>query len=241
MTKVFKQNFVLLLILLVLCFASLAVAGEGGGAGMGELGKIDIIAIFKKSFTLVILLGCSILALTFTMERLWYYRKVKAGNPEKFMRQLKELVENNGADQAVELCDKTKGAMPKILKIGLENRTKPKDDIMDVMASAQLEEKVRMEKFLGVLGTLGSSCPFIGLFGTVVGIIKAFHDLATAGEGGPSVVAAGIAEALVATAGGLLVAIPCVMVFNYFSKKVKVMLTEIEVASKRLMVYLGKE
>jgi len=96
-----------------------------------------------------------------------------------------------------------------------------------------------LERYLGVLGTLGNSCPFIGLFGTVVGIIKAFHDLAASGSGGPTVVAAGIAEALVATAGGLAVAIPCVMFFNYFSRKVKTMDVEMEAVSKRFLTILA--
>jgi biopolymer transport protein ExbB/TolQ len=90
-----------------------------------------------------------------------------------------------------------------------------------------------------VLGTLGNSCPFIGLFGTVVGIIKAFHDLAVSGSGGPTVVAAGIAEALVSTAAGLAVAIPCVVFFNYFMRKVKTMDVEMEAVSKRFLTILS--
>ena len=90
-----NKKLVFLACLIFIFSVTLAIAGEGGGAtDMGGLGKIDIIAIFKKSFTLVILLGCSILALTFTIERFWYYRKAKLRNPEKFMRQIKELVEN---------------------------------------------------------------------------------------------------------------------------------------------------
>ncbi|MBI4345960.1 MAG: MotA/TolQ/ExbB proton channel family protein, partial [Elusimicrobia bacterium] len=76
-------------------------------------------------------------------------------------------------------------------------------------------------------------------FGTVVGIIKAFQDLAMAGTGGPTVVAKGIAEALVATAGGLLVAIPAAVLYNYFQRRVKTMSTELEVFSTRLVVMMG--
>jgi biopolymer transport protein ExbB/TolQ len=96
-----------------------------------------------------------------------------------------------------------------------------------------------LERFLAVLGTLGNIAPFIGLFGTVVGIIDAFQELALAGTGGPAVVAKGIAEALVATAGGLVVAIPAVIFYNYFMRRVKAASTEMEVASTRLVVMLG--
>jgi biopolymer transport protein ExbB len=78
-----------------------------------------------------------------------------------------------------------------------------------------------MEKHLGILGTLGNNCPFIGLFGTVLGIIKAFADLSHNQAGGAAVVMAGIAEALVATAVGLMVAIPAVVAYNIFQGRVR--------------------
>ena len=80
------------------------------------------------------------------------------------------------------------------------------------MESLIIQEKHKMDKGLVILGTLGNNAPFIGLFGTVIGIIKAFHDLAQNPEGGPSVVMAGVSEALVATAVGILVAIPAVII-----------------------------
>ena len=81
--------------------------------------------------------------------------------------------------------------------------------------------------------------PFIGLFGTVIGIIKAFQELALAGSGGPAVVAKGIAEALVATAAGMAVAIPAVIIYNFYMRKVKNISVEMEVVSSRLLVMLG--
>ena len=92
-------------------------------------------------------------------------------------------------------------------------------------------ERLRLERRLPFLATLGSNGPFVGLFGTVLGIIKAFHDLAaTAGTAGAgaSTVMAGISEALVATAIGLLVAIPAVVAFNYFSRRVRVRMAEVD-------------
>lgn len=81
--------------------------------------------------------------------------------------------------------------------------------------------KLSLEKRLGILATFGNNAPFIGLFGTVLGIIQAFHDLGRASEFGVRVVMAGISEALVATALGLFVAIPSVIAYNYFVRRVK--------------------
>ncbi len=81
--------------------------------------------------------------------------------------------------------------------------------------------KLLLEKRLGILATFGNNAPFIGLFGTVLGVMKAFHDLGVSNEFGVRVVMEGISQALVATALGLFVAIPCVMSYNYFVRKIK--------------------
>ncbi len=87
-----------------------------------------------------------------------------------------------------------------------------------------IELKLALEKRLGILATFGNNAPFIGLFGTVLGIIQAFHDLGSSTEFGVKVVMTGISEALVATAMGLFVAIPSVIAYNYFVRKVKTIL-----------------
>lgn len=84
--------------------------------------------------------------------------------------------------------------------------------------------KLLLEKRLGILATFGNNAPFIGLFGTVLGVIKAFHSLGTSTEFGIRVVMTGISEALVATAMGLFVAIPSVIAYNYFVRKIKTLL-----------------
>ena len=101
------------------------------------------------------------------------------------------------------------------------------------LEAALADEKRHLEGRLLWLGTLGNNAPFIGLFGTVLGVIKAFHDLAESGAG-PEVVMAGLSEALVATAVGLLVAIPCVLAFNVLSKSVRDILSESEALGRRL-------
>jgi biopolymer transport protein ExbB len=104
---------------------------------------------------------------------------------------------------------------------GLDTLPRSRDAAVEAMASARSRERLAMERNLGVLGTLGNNAPFIGLFGTVLGIIKAFADLSRNQSGGAAVVMAGIAEALVATAVGLMVAIPAVIAFNIFQGRIR--------------------
>ena len=101
------------------------------------------------------------------------------------------------------------------------------------LSAALSDERRRLERRLLLLGTLGNNAPFIGLFGTVLGVIKAFHDLAQSGAG-PEVVMAGLSEALVATAVGLLVALPCVFAFNTLQKRVRDLVGETEALGRRL-------
>jgi biopolymer transport protein ExbB len=106
------------------------------------------------------------------------------------------------------------------------------------MSGAKSRLRIDLERNLGVLGTLGNNAPFIGLFGTVLGIIRSFADLSHNQAGGMSVVISGIAEALVATALGLLVAIPAVIAFNYFQGKIRRILGRVDVAAQMVLASL---
>jgi biopolymer transport protein ExbB len=109
----------------------------------------------------------------------------------------------------------------RVALVGLSELSHGRVAAAEAMASARAHERLNMEKHLGILGTLGNNCPFVGLFGTVLGIIKAFSDLAHNQGGGAAVVMTGIAEALVATAVGLMVAIPAVIAYNIFQGRVR--------------------
>lgn len=202
------------------------------------LGDTSILSILKESFTLVILSFCSVLSITFMIERWWAFRKAK-GNGDVLLAHVQKLLQEGHGDQAQQYCHKQSSSVAQVIAYGLLHAARPRRDLEELLASKRLEERQKLERFLGVLGTLGNIAPFIGLFGTVVGIIKAFRDLALSGGGGPAVVAKGIAEALVATAGGLLVAIPAVIIYNYFMRKAKGLAVDMEVSSTRLLVLLG--
>jgi biopolymer transport protein ExbB len=200
--------------------------------------QINILEVLRSSFTLAILLLCSVVSITFSLERWWFFRSIRI-NADHFLDALRKLLEGSKHAEALKLCEVTPGPVAAVARVAVLNRAKSKSEVAALLNASQIEERVKLEKFLGILGTMGNTAPFVGLFGTVVGIIKAFHDLALSGSGGPSVVAAGIAEALVATAAGLAVAIPSVVFYNYFMKKLKDLVAAMEFSSIRLLVYLG--
>ena len=115
-----------------------------------------------------------------------------------------------------------------------KERNRSREDIEKLAASTIDFETAKLQRRLSILGTLGSITPFIGLFGTVIGVMHAFKDLAanTAAAGGASVVAAGIAEALVNTAAGLFVAIPAVIAYNYFLSKTTYFAQELDAVAQ---------
>ena len=184
------------------------------------------------------MLFLSVLSVTFALERWWYFRSA-AGKAEDVLAGVRKQLEGGKPEAAAAACQKNPTAVAQVVAYGLLHAGRSRKDLEELMLSKLKEERLKLERFLPILGTLGNISPFIGLFGTVVGIIKAFRDLAASGTGGPSVVAAGIAEALVSTAAGLLVAIPAAVLYNYFMGRLKKTTVEMEVASARLIVMLG--
>jgi len=200
--------------------------------------EINFWETVSSSPTFIILFGCSLIAIAFIIERWLYFRRVNL-NAGSFLPALQSSLRDGGTKAAIELCHRHQAPLAVVIGVGLQNFAPGGKGVCELMEAAALEEKIKMERFLSILGTLGNIAPFIGLFGTVIGIIRAFHDLSVSGSGGPSVVAAGIAEALIATAAGLVVAIPAVISYNYFLRRVGTTMEEIEAATKKVQVILG--
>jgi biopolymer transport protein ExbB len=182
-----------------------------------------------KGFTLIggdwvlwILVFASILSVTVMIERLIYFWRNRTP-VERFIEPFAERLNRDDINGAAALAEVTKGAEARIAKVALANFNEGEQAVEQMMASRKVTERLRFERYLMILGTMGNNAPFFGLFGTVLGIIKAFHELGQAGNNaaGATTVMSGISEALVATAMGLLVAIPAVIAYNYFIKKVK--------------------
>jgi biopolymer transport protein ExbB len=155
-------------------------------------------------WVLWLLIGLSVASLAIMLERLWYLRTHRIER-KTLARDMRELLAESDADRAPTATE-----------------------MAAAVDGAKARERLRLERGLAFLATLGSNGPFIGLFGTVLGIIKAFHDLAGSQVGGASTVMSGISEALVTTAVGLLVAIPAVVAFNYFRRRVCVLMAQVD-------------
>lgn len=160
----------------------------------------------------------SILVFAVFLERLWRFRGVTAGT-RSLTREVIEALVNRNLDRARTLCEKSSQPIAKIFLEAMRWKNVAIEDLERVMATSRQEAATDLKRGVWIVGTVGSLAPYVGLFGTVVGIIRAFQDMAEHGAGGFEVVAAGISEALVATAAGLAVAILALIFFNYLQTR----------------------
>jgi len=156
----------------------------------------------------------SVIALAVIFERWWRYRGLESATRD-LTRRLVDLLAKGDFSAARALCDASKTPIGAVFLEGLRWKNIALEDLQSVLSTSRNESITELRRGLWVLGTIGSLAPFVGLFGTVIGIMRAFHQMATEGAGGFSVVAAGISEALIATAAGLGVAIFALGFYNY--------------------------
>lgn len=198
-------------------------------------GFLGTLALSGGDWVIYFLLLASVLSGAILIERAIFLSK-----EEKHFKSLRRAVLRH-LEEDVAALEKTlqshPGSCSRILRAGFSQAKHGAASVEDLLVSASLDEKSTLENRLMILGTLGNNAPFIGLFGTVLGVIKAFHDLAESGAG-PEVVMKGLSEALIATAVGLFVAIPCVIGFNYFTKKVKDLLSGTESLGRVLLAHI---
>jgi biopolymer transport protein ExbB len=192
-------------------------------------------------FTMYILLFCSVLSVTILLERILYYRKRSKTKRAEFMARIKRALKTGDVERAMEICKDTDAPFSDVVSSGLERCGHHEIEISNAMEREITVEITKLERYTSIVGTIGNTAVYIGLFGTVLGIIRAFHDIAAAGAGGMSIVIGGVAEALVCTATGLFVAIPAVIAFNYFTKRVENFLNDMELCASELIdLLIGK-
>ena len=155
------------------------------------------------------------------------------------MMRIRKLLKSGNFERAMEICKDTHAPFSNVIYSGLELLERNEKGISNAMEREITIETTKLERYTGIVGTIGNTAVYIGLFGTVLGIIRAFHDIAAAGAGGMSIVIGGVAEALVCTATGLFVAIPAVIAFNYFTKKVDYFINDMELCASELIDLIG--
>ena len=180
---------------------------------------LDIMLRAGSRWVLWLLLTLSLLAVAVMVERIWFFFQEKQSR--KTLDAAMAALPRTGAAAALAILGEAKSMQAAVVRAGLANAGDGAASVEEHIAATVESERLRYERGLAFLGTLGSNAPFVGLFGTVLGIIRAFHDLAANSAQGAQAVMAGIAEALVATAVGLLVAIPAVAAYNAFSRHVE--------------------
>jgi biopolymer transport protein ExbB len=186
-------------------------------------------------FTMYILLFCSVLSITIFLERIVYYRKRSKIKRVDFMGRIGGVLKNGNIEEAMEICKETLAPFSNVVDSGLKLYGHPEKEISNAVEREIIIETTKLERYISIVGTIGNTAVYIGLFGTVLGIIRAFHDIAIAGAGGMSIVIGGVAEALVCTATGLFVAIPAVIVFNYFTRKVEHFVNDMELCASEFI------
>jgi biopolymer transport protein ExbB len=193
---------------------------------------------------LVLMVILSVVSIAIMLERLWLYWTLRDDAPA-LMRDLGRLLRAGDLEGARRRLEASPSAEAAVVVAGLVESEMGVQAAEEAMAGASALQRNRLEKRLAFLGTLGNNAPFIGLFGTVVGIMAAFDELGKSQDGGgtvaPKMVMYNISEALVATAIGIFVAIPAVAAYNAFQRVVKSILANTDALAHVLLAHLKSE
>lgn len=184
------------------------------------------------------LILASVVAMAIIGERLWSLQR-KYVAPDNLMANVRQWVQRGEVDHKHIAALREHSALGRILAAGLANRGYSRDVLREAVEDAGRHAGAELERYLNALGTIASISPFLGLLGTVFGMIEMFSGLGAQGVGDPAVVARGIAQALIATAAGLIVAIPSLLFYRYFRGRVQRLLLAMEQEAIALIEILG--
>ena len=197
---------------------------------------LDLMLRAGSSWILYLLLGLSLAAVTIMLDRIWFYLQERP--PKVRLAAAVAELRKGGAAAALAKLTDARSMEAAVARACLSHAGDGVAAVEERKAGAIEQERARYERRLAFLGTLGNNAPFIGLFGTVLGIIRAFHDLAGNSLQGTQAVMSGIAEALVATGVGLLVALPAVAAYNIFTRQVERAASASEVLAHEILALL---
>ncbi|HKP30070.1 MAG TPA: MotA/TolQ/ExbB proton channel family protein [Gemmatimonadales bacterium] len=218
---------------------------------------VDIMALWGHAGpfargVVFVMIAMSLMSFTVAFKKLWYFYKSTSAT-RKFAPQFSRAIQEEQLDQAIALAEKNKashvarvlgGALGEVKPLLRDRATITAADINSAERAIERQMLLELTDFkrgLGIMATVGSTAPFVGLLGTCMGIVASFEAMSSQGaSGGLAGIAGGIAEALITTALGLLVAIPAVWFYNYFTTKIEYLTAEMTHSSKELIDYLIK-
>lgn len=198
--------------------------------------------IVKGGLVLWVIMALSVVGLAIIIERFLYFRSIRT-DEDKLFQRVKASVEKGHFEEALSICDNNESPLSALIKVGIEYRSYPESAQKEVLKDAAAQEVPRLEKNVSALGTIAHIAPLLGLLGTVTGTMKAFGVLGRFGAvADPSILAKGVSEALITTVGGIIVAVPAVIFYNYLVTKVNLILLKMEnqVTALVLMINSGK-
>lgn len=196
--------------------------------------------ILKGGTMMIPIILCSIIALAITLERFYSLRTIKIQPPE-FVTKMKRVLNANKVQEAIAICSNNSFPVAKIMEAGILKRDQSRDQIKEAIEHMGKRESTNLHRYLAPLATIAVISPLLGLLGTVTGMIKVFNVISLQGVGHPTALAAGISEALVTTAAGLFVAIPTLVIHNFFLKKANANILEMENTSMELLDILAEQ
>ena len=189
--------------------------------------------------TMYPLILCSILSVAIAIERILYYHRRSRVKREDFMTDIKNQLERDNIRHAMSMCagmcKEADTPFANVVCAGLNAYGRGEKEMTSNMERAIMIETNILSRFTTVVGTIGSMSVYVGLLGTVLGIMKAFHNVSVTGSGGISVVINGISEALITTIAGLCIAIPAVTAYNYFVKRIDNFITDMELCASEIL------
>jgi len=199
---------------------------------------LDLMLRAGSRWVLWLMLGLSLAAIAVIFERVWFF--IQERTPRELISAAMRALADKGPAEALAKLKGARSMEAAVARACLAHAADGPASVEEHKAATLEEERLRHEKRIAFLGTLGNNAPFVGLFGTVLGIIRAFHDLAGNTMQGTQAVMSGIAEALVATGVGLLVALPAVATYNTFIRRVETSVASSEATAHQILAYLKK-
>ena len=171
--------------------------------------------LVRGGFVMIPIALASLIGAVIIIERLLYYRRIRV-DEDRILPRLTATLDSGNYDEAMAICESSEAPITHLTRVGIENRHRTAEAVRESIVNAANLEVPKLERYLSALGTVATVAPLLGLLGTVTGIIRAFGVIGRFGSvGDPSLLARGIAEALITTAAGLIVAIPATVFYNY--------------------------